>query len=40
MGVAVANATPEVMAVADRITLSNDEGGVDLVLRELLAEGE
>ena len=37
MGVAVDNAVSEVKAVADRITLSNDEGGVDLILKELLA---
>ena len=35
IGVAVANAVPEVKAVADRITLSNDEEGVGLVLQEL-----
>jgi 5-amino-6-(5-phospho-D-ribitylamino)uracil phosphatase len=36
VGVAVENAVPEVKAVADRITLSNDDGGVDLVLQEFL----
>jgi Cof subfamily protein (haloacid dehalogenase superfamily) len=36
IGVAVENAVPEVKAVADRITLSNDAGGVDVVLAELL----
>lgn len=36
VGVAVENAVEEVKAVANRITLSNDEGGVDLVLQELL----
>lgn len=38
IGVAVENAVDEVKAVADRITLSNDEGGVDIVLRELLEQ--
>jgi 5-amino-6-(5-phospho-D-ribitylamino)uracil phosphatase len=37
IGVAVDNAIPEVKAVADRHTLSNDEDGVAHVLRELLA---
>jgi Cof subfamily protein (haloacid dehalogenase superfamily) len=37
IGVAVANAIPEVKAVASRHTLSNDEDGVALVLHELLA---
>jgi Cof subfamily protein (haloacid dehalogenase superfamily) len=36
LGVAVANAVPEVKAVARRITLSNDEDGVAHVLAELL----
>jgi Cof subfamily protein (haloacid dehalogenase superfamily) len=36
LGVAVANAVPEVKAVARRITLSNDEDGVAHVLTELL----
>jgi Cof subfamily protein (haloacid dehalogenase superfamily) len=36
LGVAVANAVPEVLAVANRITLSNDEDGVALVIDELL----
>ncbi len=38
IGVAVGNAIDEVKAVADRVTLSNDEGGVDLILEELLAQ--
>jgi Cof subfamily protein (haloacid dehalogenase superfamily) len=36
MGVAMANAVPEVLAVAHRVTTSNDEDGVALVLEELL----
>lgn len=36
MGVAMANAVSEVKAVADRVTLSNDEDGVALVLEEML----
>jgi hypothetical protein len=36
LGVAVDNAIPEVKAVADRVTLSNDEDGVASVLRELV----
>ncbi len=36
VGVAVANAVPEVLAVADRVTASNNEDGVALVLNELL----
>jgi Cof subfamily protein (haloacid dehalogenase superfamily) len=39
LGVAVANAVAEVLAVADRITLANDEDGVALVLEELLDGG-
>lgn len=35
-GVAMANATWEVVAVANRITLSNDEDGVAVVLEEML----
>jgi Cof subfamily protein (haloacid dehalogenase superfamily) len=34
-GVAVANAHPEVLAVADEVTASNDEDGVALVLERL-----
>lgn len=34
VGVAVANAVPEVKAVADRVTLSNDEDGVAVCLEE------
>jgi Cof subfamily protein (haloacid dehalogenase superfamily) len=37
LGVAVANAVPEVLAVAKRVTLSNDEDGVAVVVDELLA---
>jgi hydroxymethylpyrimidine pyrophosphatase-like HAD family hydrolase len=37
IGVAMSNAIPEVKAVADRVTLSNDEDGVAVVLAELLA---
>lgn len=37
IGVAVDNAIAEVKAVANRVTLSNDEDGVGAVLRELLA---
>jgi len=36
-GVAVANAVPEVLAVADRITGTNDEDGVAAVLRNLMS---
>lgn len=36
-GIAVANAHPEVLAVADEVTASNDEDGVALVLEQLLA---
>lgn len=36
LGIAVANAIPEVKAVAKRETLSNDEDGVALVIEELL----
>lgn len=39
LGVAVANATQEVQAAADRIAPSNDEDGVAVVLEELLAAG-
>ena len=35
-GVAVANAVPEVIAVADCVTASNDEDGVALVIERLL----
>ncbi|MDQ3248179.1 MAG: Cof-type HAD-IIB family hydrolase [Chloroflexota bacterium] len=38
LGVAVANAVPEVLQVADQITASNDEDGVALVLEALLAQ--
>ena len=36
LGVAMANAVEEVHAVADRVTASNDEDGVSLVINELL----
>ncbi|MFN8525502.1 MAG: Cof-type HAD-IIB family hydrolase [Chloroflexota bacterium] len=36
-GVAVANAHPDVLAIADSVTLSNDEDGVAVVLERLLA---
>ncbi|MCB0117281.1 MAG: HAD family hydrolase [Caldilineaceae bacterium] len=36
VGVAMANAVPEVFAVADRVTASNDEDGVAIVIEELL----
>jgi 5-amino-6-(5-phospho-D-ribitylamino)uracil phosphatase len=38
LGIAVANAIPAVKAVAKRITLSNDEDGVAVVIEELLQE--
>lgn len=34
IGVAMGNATPEVKSVADRITLSNDEDGIAVILEE------
>ena len=37
LGVAMANAVPEVIAVANRITTSNEEDGVAAVLEEFLA---
>lgn len=36
MGVAVANAVPEVLAVADRVTGSNDEDGIAAILSEMV----
>jgi hydroxymethylpyrimidine pyrophosphatase-like HAD family hydrolase len=36
LGVAMDNAVDAVKAVADRITLSNDEDGVAVVLEELI----
>ncbi|NJN82612.1 MAG: HAD hydrolase family protein [Caldilineaceae bacterium] len=36
LGVAVRNAVPEVLAVADHVTATNDEDGVALLLEELL----
>ncbi|MGD0166057.1 MAG: HAD family hydrolase [Gaiellaceae bacterium] len=38
-GVAVANAHPELLAVANEVTTSNDEDGVALVLERLLDRG-
>ena len=40
IGVAMANAASEVLAVADRVTASNDEDGVALVIEELLKNWE
>jgi hydroxymethylpyrimidine pyrophosphatase-like HAD family hydrolase len=37
LGVAVANAHPEVLAVADEVTASNDDDGVAMVVERLLA---
>ena len=37
LGVAMANAVPEVIEVADRITASNTEDGVAVVLEEFFA---
>ena len=39
VGVAMANAVPEVKRVAARVTLSNDEDGVAAMLEQLEAEG-
>ncbi|MFI9616015.1 HAD family hydrolase [Streptomyces sp. NPDC052023] len=39
-GVAMANAHPELKAVADEITLSNEDDGVAVVLERLLAEAQ
>src|SRR5262249_32446201 len=36
IGVAMANAVGEIVAIADRVTASNDEEGVALVLEELV----
>ncbi len=38
VGVAMSNACPEVLAAADRVTLSNDEDGVADVIRHLLSD--
>ena len=40
IGVAMGNSVPEVMAIADRVTASNDEHGVAMVLEELLLKVE
>lgn len=37
IGVAMGNSVPAVLAIANRVTTSNDEDGVALVLKELLA---
>lgn len=37
-GVAVSNATPDVLAAADHVTASNDEGGVGTYLMRLLGQ--
>ncbi len=39
IGVAMANAIDEILAIADRVTASNDEDGVALVLEELAGRG-
>jgi hydroxymethylpyrimidine pyrophosphatase-like HAD family hydrolase len=39
LGVAVANAHPAVLAVADEVTSSNDEDGVAVVLERLAEAG-
>ena len=39
IGVAMGNAVPEIKQVADRVTLTNDEDGVAVVLEELLRGG-
>lgn len=38
LGVAMRNATPEVLDAADHVTASNDDDGVGLVLRQILTE--
>ena len=38
MGVAMANAAPDVKSAASRVTLSNDEDGVAVVVEEMLGE--
>lgn len=38
LGVAMANAVPEVKSAADRVTISNDEDGVAVVLEEVMGE--
>ena len=39
VGVAVANALPEVLAVADEVTASNNDDGVGVRVERLLATG-
>ena len=39
VGVAMANSMPEVLAAANRVTLSNDEDGVAAALEAMEAEG-
>ena len=36
-GVAIGNATPEALAAADEVTLTNDQDGVALVIEQLLS---
>jgi hydroxymethylpyrimidine pyrophosphatase-like HAD family hydrolase len=36
LGIAVANAHPDALAAADKVTASNDEDGVALVIETLL----
>jgi hydroxymethylpyrimidine pyrophosphatase-like HAD family hydrolase len=38
LGVAVANAHPDVLAIADEVTLSNDDDGVAVFLERLFAQ--
>jgi len=40
VGVAMGNAVPEVLAIANRVAPTNEEDGVAVVLEELLASGE
>jgi Cof subfamily protein (haloacid dehalogenase superfamily) len=40
LGVAVANAEPEILAVADKIVPSNDEDGIAALVDELLTSGD
>ena len=38
LGVAMANAEPEIIAIADRVTRSNDEDGIAALIDDLLDE--
>ena len=38
-GVAMGNAHPDLMAIADRVTAGNDQDGVARVLEQLFADG-